>query len=274
MEPLRRSRARTAAALVAGLTLALAACGGGSSDGASGGSEAGGTPTTTPAETTTTEATTTTTEVPEADADTVALVEASQFTAEDLGEGWKRFADGEDDERDDDAEADECLDPADGELAALPDGARATGAIFEYGDEPIYVRSNVAVLPDEETAEDLIAFLATDEYQECLRADVEESNRPESGDYAVADGTTDEMRATVGSQGTEDVALFEGSVDGELQSQIYLTTYRIGRAVVWVQLDVGGTEAATLDQALTGEAAARGTTFERAAGAQGIAAPS
>ena len=272
MDPRRRGCARTAAALAAGLALVLAACGG-SSEVSSGGSGGKGSSTSRQVETTTPAASTTTTEVAEADAETVALVASSQFAVDDLGEGWTRFADGEGYGREDDEEPDECLSPEDGELAALPDGARASGAIFQYGEEPIYVRSNVAAFPDEEAARGWVAYTKTDEHRRCLRADIESANRPESGTFEVIDATTDEMRATVGSYGTEDVALFESMVDGEMQSQIYLTTYRVGRVVVWVHIDVGGTEAETLDRALADEAAARGITFDRAAAAQGIAAP-
>ena len=272
MHHLRRPHARPAAALVAGLILVLAACGGSSSGSDAGGKET----TTTKATSSTTEepTTTTTTEPPKADAETVALVETTGFTEADLGEGWKEFAKGEDYEGDSGEEIDECLNPADGELKQLADGAKATGAIFQYADQPLYVRANVAAFPDEAAAKDWIAFITTDDYQECLRADVEEANRPEKGEWTVADGTTDEMRADVGSYGLEDVGLFEGSLDGAVQSQIYLSTYRVGRVVVWVQLDVGAADEAALDTAVQGEADARSTAFERAATAQGIPAPS
>ena len=257
------------AALAVVAALALAGCGGSSS-----GSDGSAATTTTKASASTTEAPTTTTEAPKADAETVALVETAGFTVADLGEGWKEFAKGEDYDKDSTEDIDDCLNPEDGELQQLPDDASATGAIFQYADQPVFVRSNVAAFPDEAAAKAWISFITTDDYQECLRADVEVANKPETGDWKVTDGTTDEMRADVGSFGTEDVALFEGSVDGETTSQIYLSTYRIGRVVVWVQLDVGAADEAALDTAVQGEAAARGTAFERAASAQGIPAPS
>lgn len=255
-----------AAALVA-LSIALIGCGsGGGSDAATATTEAKPKPTTTETEATTT------TELVRAEKNTATLATAGVYGTDDVPDGWTVGTEAIDYSKG--TKADECSNPVDGPFYQLPSGAIAGGPSFAVADGAIHLGSTAAVFNDEADAKEWTSFVQTDEFVECQRAAFEESaNDSGEVEYIIKVATTEEATAGLGTAGFERTTGYEYVVDGEVTAQVYVNSYRVGRAVLTVQLDVGPVALEELDAVVAAESELRGVVFERLARLQGVEEP-
>lgn len=219
--------------------LAVAGCGSDSNDSSPSASE----PTSPRTDaTTTTTGSTTTTVVEAADEATTALAEAGVVTLEDLPEGWSEAA-GAQEFATKGIATDDCQNPPDAELAALPLGAAAASPTFASPDNAFFLTTWTAVFPDEETATTWVTKTASEEYEECFRAALEATSSSTGSEFEVRTRTSDEERAGVGQNGLARVASYELVNDGEVTSTVYTTTFQVGRALQHLVIESGPVEA-------------------------------
>jgi hypothetical protein len=259
---LRARFAATFAPPAAALVLLLAGC-------SDGGSASDGAPAPTAEEATTTTSTapetTTTTEPPEADAGTKALAAGAVYRVEDLGEGWSEAV-AAPDYATEGLDVDDCFVPEGSELAQLPLGAVVGAPNFRSPTGQVFVASWAAAFADGDTAAAWAEQTQDPSYDECQRGLLEETSSNGGGAFEVRTSTTDAQRASLGTDDLVRVASFDLVNDGEVTSSVNTYTYRIDRVLLHVVVELGPTDAATLEAALADETAARTAASARVLG--------
>ncbi len=97
---------------------------------------------------------------------------AANLTASDLGAGWADYPEGAPVFGEGDGEDVDCPN-ASGLLDDLPAGATADGAIIQYGDRLVFAQTGSYVFATAVDAQAFAAYVLSDEYIECRRAELE-----------------------------------------------------------------------------------------------------
>lgn len=238
---------------VVGLSLLVLAACGGTSSGSDGSSERS------PERTTTTQRTTTT-EAAKADAATAAASAAKVFELGDLPEGWTVATEAPP-YATKGLKIDECSNPADGPLAALPLGAIVGGPTLKAPDVDYYLTTWAATFPTEEDATTYAESRNTADAGLCQAEALEAANGKGTQDFSVEPLLQPDAANGVGQDHRVAAQRFEFRQGEQVTSTMAIDTYQLGTTVVTVQVQLGPMSQAEADAAGAVEAEVRGNAF-------------
>lgn len=237
------------------LVLALAACGGGSSAASD-----ERTPTSEATTSTTAKPTTTTTEVPKADEATKAEAASRVFAEDDFPDGWTVQAEALPYDRKG-IKADDCIAPPGGPISKLPLGAAAAGPTMRAPDVDAFVGSWAATFADEGQAEAYVDQIAAPEIAVCT-AEMLEQGGKDRKDFTAVVTSADPEEAGVGQDRRVAANSYELREAGDPVSVLYIDSYRIGRTVATVTIELGGMSQEQADAVTAAEAQLRAEAFD------------
>lgn len=140
-----------------------------------------------------------------------------------------------------------CSYRPDGAMTRLPNGAAQRGPMLQMGTDPAFVSSSALAFPDETSAQEYVDVVNSDEWAECVRKGIDDGQvalGETDVEVAVADRTVDGL----GEAGLEGYLRLTLSNEEGVFDQVIYQTYRIGRVVGLVTLEIGavGDAAATV----------------------------
>ncbi|MEU7527174.1 hypothetical protein AB0A74_15680 [Saccharothrix sp. NPDC042600] len=183
----------------------------------------------------------TTSAAPTADPATTALAQAAVLTPNDLGGPWAVFRP---------ETAAEALTEGDcgydTQYAKLPLSARHVGPQLQRGDAKWYVSSTSAVFPDESGAKEWVETRKSGAYVECRRAALEKEQK-DAGDQRLSMKTAETSGPGLGENGYEGYVRYQlhadtGDGPQPANGSFSRHTYRVGRTVISVSVDVVSSE--------------------------------
>lgn len=238
------------------LVVGLAACGSGGSD-----ASAPEAATSEARATSTTKATTTTTEVPKADEATRAEAASHVLAEEDFPEGWTVVSEALPYDTKG-IKGDDCINPKGGPVSEVPLGSAAGGPTMRAPGADGFVSSWAVTFEDEAQAARFTQQLTSPDHATCTAKVLQTGGAKDREDFAVKVVPGDPGARGIGQDhriAADAYALTEG---GEPVSNVYIDSFRIGRTVATVTIELGPMTQEQADAVTAAEAQVRTKVFD------------